>query len=155
YDLIHVRIDEERQYPVAYLRIPPTVEGGLIVLENKSGRVLAMTGGFSFALSQLNRVTQTERPPGSTLKPFIYLSALNLGYQPNTLVPDMPISLPPIARGGHWWSPRNYDGAARGVVTMRQAVERSLNLPTVRVMSQLGHTASEGLDYIRGVTQEL
>ncbi len=154
YDLIFVNINEAQQNTTASLRIPPLVQGAVIVLENKTGRVLSMAGGFSYAGSQLNRV-YSPRQPGSTLKPFIYLSALNLGFQPNTLIPDTPANLPPIERGGRYWTPKNYDGGSRGLVTMRRAVEQSLNLPTVRMMSELGRTPTEGLDYVRAVTQEL
>ena len=74
----------------------PTVQGIAVVLENKTGRVLAMAGGFSYPLSQLNRVTQSRRQPGSSFKPMTYLAALNSGLQPNTLVDDAPITYPPI-----------------------------------------------------------
>ena len=75
------------------LRVRPTVQGTTLVLENKTGRVLAMVGGFSYPVSQLNRVTQARRQPGSSFKPMTYLAALNSGLQPNTLVEDAPITL--------------------------------------------------------------
>ncbi|MGZ3721581.1 MAG: penicillin-binding protein 1A, partial [Bdellovibrionales bacterium] len=154
YDLIRVQVIEGKSL-TASVRVKPLVQGAIVVLEAKTGRVLAMSGGFSYAQSQLNRVTRTTRQVGSTLKPFIYLSALNLGFQPNTLIPNMPVNLEPIDRGGQWYSPHNYDRDSGGLVTIRQAVEQSLNLPTVRLMSEMGRTPMEGLDYIRGVTQEL
>jgi 1A family penicillin-binding protein len=155
YDLVFVAVNEAGNQSSASLRAPPQVQGAAVVIENKTGRVLGMTGGFSYAASPLNRALNAIRQPGSTLKPFIYLSALNLGFQPNTLIPDTPVYLPPIERGGKYWSPKNYDGGSRGLVTMRRAVEQSLNLPTARIMSELGKTPTEGLDYIRGVFQEL
>ena len=79
---------------VRELRIRPTVQGGAVVLENAPGAILAMAGGFSYPLSQLNRVTQTQRQPGSALKPLTYLAALGNGLQPNTLVRDTPLTLP-------------------------------------------------------------
>ena len=110
------------------------------MLENKTGRILAMVGGFSYPLSQLNRVTQAKRQPGSSIKPLTYLAALHKGLQPDTLVMDAPVTLPPIsgdARGSSSaksWSPKNYEGGARGVMTMRSALENSRNLVTVRLL---------------------
>ena len=95
-----------------------------------TGRVLAMAGGFSYPLSQLNRVTQSRRQPGSSFKPMTYLAALNSGLQPNTLVDDAPITYPPIgganaihAPDTDYWSPHNYDGGYSGTMTMRRALE--------------------------------
>lgn len=155
YDLVFVDVMESKKNPRASLKAPPTVQGAVVVLENKTGKVLAMSGGFSYAQSQFNRVTQGARQPGSTLKPFIYLSALHLGYQPNTLIPDMPMEFPPIVRNGQSWIPKNYDGGSRGLVTMRTAIEKSLNLPTARIAAALGETPAEGLDYVRGVAQSV
>ena len=97
----------------------PTVQGTVVVLENKTGRILAMAGGFSYPLSQLNRATQSVRQPGSTIKPLSYLAALGKGLQPNTLIADEPITLPPIggrrAREQDYWTPKNYDGGAGGI----------------------------------------
>ncbi len=156
YDLVFVN-PEALKNSRAELRIPSTVQGAVVVLENKSGKVLAMSGGFSYAQSQLNRVTQTARQTGSTLKPFIYLAALNLGFQPNTLIPDEEVTFPPINKGGKSWTPKNYDGKSYGLVTIRQAIEKSLNKPTARIMAAMGSPGNpaEGLDYVQGVTKEL
>ena len=80
----------------AELRVRPTVQGAALVLENKTGRILAMAGSFSYFTSQLNRTAQTQRQPGSAMKPLTYLTALQAGLQPNTLVSDDPITLAPI-----------------------------------------------------------
>ena len=77
----------------AQLRVRPTVQGATLVLENKTGRILAMAGSFSYPLSQLNRTSQTQRQPGSAIKPVTYLTALQKGLQPNTLIPDEPLTL--------------------------------------------------------------
>ena len=84
----------------AQLRVRPTVQGAALVLENRTGRILAMAGSFSYRLSQLNRTSQTQRQPGSAIKPVTYLTALQKGLQPNTLIPDEPFTLPPIASEG-------------------------------------------------------
>src|SRR5262249_42626668 len=108
------------------------------VLENKSGRILAMSGGFSYPLSQLNRATQSVRQPGSAIKPLSYLAALGSGLQPNTLVEDEEITLPPVGGGRgrdkDYWTPRNYDGGSGGTLTLRGALERSRNLATVHLL---------------------
>src|ERR1700761_1556028 len=85
-----------RTAKTARLRVRPTVQGAALVLENKTGRILAMAGGFSYPLSQLNRTWQTQRQPGSAIKPLTYLTALQSGLQPNTLAPNQPLTLPPI-----------------------------------------------------------
>ena len=89
-DVIYVRVREaaQKQAARAELRIRPTVQGAALVMENKTGRLLAMAGAFSYPESQLNRAVQSVRQPGSTLKPLTYLTALQKGLQPNTLVMD-------------------------------------------------------------------
>jgi len=122
----------------AELRVRPTVQGTVVVLENKTGRILAMAGGFSYPLSQLNRATQAVRQPGSAIKPLSYLAALGKGLQPNTLISDDSITLPPIragrVRGQEYWSPKNYDGGGGGTLTLRRALENSRNLATVHLL---------------------
>jgi membrane carboxypeptidase/penicillin-binding protein len=87
HDVVLVRVAEGKGKTArAELRVRPTVQGTVVVLENKTGRILAMTGGFSYPLSQLNRATQAVRQPGSAIKPLSYLAALGNGLQPNTLI---------------------------------------------------------------------
>ena len=124
---------------VAQLRVQPTVQGAALVLENKTGGILAMAGSFSYPLSQLNRTWQTQRQPGSAIKPITYLAALQKGLQPNTLIADEPITLRPIGRrvGGHEkdsWSPRNADSKSGGLYTLRRGLERSRNLITAHLL---------------------
>jgi penicillin-binding protein 1A len=142
YDVVFVRVTEGKGKGAARaeLRVRPTVQGTVVVLENKTGRVLAMTGGFSYPLSQLNRATQAARQPGSAIKPLSYLAALGRGLQPNTLVTDDSITLPPIGNSGgrvreqDYWTPKNYDGGGGGVLTLRRALENSRNLATVHLL---------------------
>src|SRR6266516_6119384 len=120
YDVVLVRVAEGKGKADtrAELRVRPVVQGAVVVLENKTGRILAMTGGFSYPLSQLNRATQAVRQPGSAIKPLSYLAALGKGLQPNTLVMDKSITLPPIrARDKDYWTPRNYDGSSGNTLT--------------------------------------
>src|SRR5215471_9246642 len=136
YDVVltHVTDGSGKTAARADLRVRPVVQGAVVVLENKTGRVLAMTGGFSYPLSQLNRATQAVRQPGSAIKPLSYLAALGKGLQPNTLISDSPITLPPIAGGRDYWTPKNYDRSSRGTLTLRQALENSRNLATVHLL---------------------
>jgi penicillin-binding protein 1A len=135
----------------ADLRVRPQVQGAAVVLENKTGRILAMSGGFSYPMSQLNRVTQAVRQPGSAIKPLSYLAALGQGLQPNTLVSDDAITLPPVgggrAREQDYWTPKNYDGGGGGVLTLRRALENSRNLATVHLLEGgIEHSPEASLD---------
>jgi penicillin-binding protein 1A len=155
YDVVYVHVVESKSAKgkshggQAQLRVRPTVQGAALVLENKTGRILAMAGSFSYPLSQLNRTVQTERQPGSAMKPLTYLTALQKGLQPNTLVPDEPITLPPIGATGRYeitrdqggyarpedfWSPRNADNDSGGLYTMRRGLENSVNVVTARLL---------------------
>ncbi len=140
YDVVFVRVVEGRGKAAARaeLRVRPVAQGMVVVLENKTGRILAMSGGFSYPLSQLNRATQSARQPGSAIKPLSYLAALGRGLQPNTLISDDAITLPPIksgpSRGQESWSPKNYDGGGGGTLTLRRALENSRNLATVHLL---------------------
>jgi len=136
-DVIYVNIVEgkKRSDARAELRIRPKVQGAALVLENKTGRILAMVGGFSYPLSQLNRTSQALRQPGSSIKPLTYLAALHGGLQPNTLIVDAPVTLPPIPGvTTHSWTPKNYDSSSWGAITMRRALENSKNLVTARLL---------------------
>ncbi len=118
------------------LRQPPKVQGALVSMEAKTGKVLALVGGFSFAQSQFNRATQARRQPGSAFKPFVYAAALDAGYTPATTVMDAPFA---IADGaGRIWRPKNYDGRFGGPSTLRTGLEKSRNLMTVRLARHLG-----------------
>ena len=136
-DVVYVRVTEGKTKTDTHaeLRVRPKVQGAAVVLENKTGRILAMVGGFSYPASQLNRTTQALRQPGSSIKPIVYLAALHKGLQPNTLVQDASVTLPPIPGvSAHYWSPKNYDGGGSGVMTMRRALEQSKNMVTARLL---------------------
>jgi penicillin-binding protein 1A len=121
------------------LRQMPQAEGAVVALDPQTGRVLAMAGGWSFERSWFNRATQAMRQPGSSFKPFVYITALEQGIPPNQELLDEPIE---VMSGGRVWRPQNYTaGTANGWVTMRTAMERSLNLVTVRLAQQMGMDA--------------
>ena len=117
------------------LRQIPVVQGALVSLEPQTGRVLAMVGGWSFDSSQFNRATQAERQPGSSFKPMVYLTALEAGLSPSQRVLDAPFELK-TAQG--IWKPNNYGMTFGGPTPMRIALEKSLNLVTVRLADTVG-----------------
>jgi penicillin-binding protein 1A len=155
HDVVYVAVTDD----VAELRSRPKVQGAALVIENRTGRILAMAGGFSYVASQLNRATQSVRQPGSSIKPLIYLTALHKGLQPNTLVMDAPITLPPISGNpnAHWeyWTPKNYEGGASGTMTLRRALERSRNMVTARMlMGPIDQNPRESLEQICALALE-
>jgi len=115
----------------------PEVEGALIAIHPLNGEIISLVGGVDFQKSQFNRVVQSSRQPGSSFKPFIYAAALEAGYTPASILMDTPQSL-----GGNddllSWKPRNYDGEFKGPMTFRNALEISRNIPTVRLVQDLG-----------------
>jgi penicillin-binding protein 1A len=162
-DVVYVRVTEGRgraREVHAELRMRPAVQGAAVILDNKTGRILAMAGGFSYPLSQLNRTTQARRQPGSAIKPITYLAALRSGLQPNTLVLDTPVTLPPIGNADYtrerdYWTPKNYDGGSSGVLTLRRALENSKNLVTARLLDGgIDSTPEESLDRVCEIAME-
>ena len=119
------------------LRQLPNVNGGIVVMDPFTGRVLALSGGFSFKKSEFNRATQAARQPGSAFKPFIYALALENGYTPSTLILDAPLVL---EQGSDlkMWKPENYGKKFYGPSTLRMGLEKSRNLMTVRIAQNLG-----------------
>ena len=119
------------------LRQLPLANGGVVVMDPYTGRVLALTGGFSFRKSEFNRATQALRQPGSAFKPFIYALALENGYTPSTLILDAPL----VLEQGYdlkMWKPENYGKKFYGPSTLRMGLEKSRNLMTVRIAQDLG-----------------
>ena len=134
-DVIYVEpVDSAGNYG---LRQVPEVNGAIVAMDPHTGRVLALSGGFSYASSQFDRAMQAERQPGSSFKPFVYAAALDNGYTPVTKVDDAPISLPQ-GPGLPMWSPKNFEGKFAGPTTLRRGLELSMDAMTVRLASQLG-----------------
>lgn len=137
-DVIYVDKNKNSKKEDAYnLRQIPDVEGGMAVIDPHTGKVLALVGGFSFEKSQFNRATQAYRQTGSSFKPFVYLTALEMGYSPNDLILDAPFVLDQGA-GLPKWKPVNYSKKFYGLMTLRQGVEQSKNLMTVRLAQDIG-----------------
>ncbi|WP_144823787.1 penicillin-binding protein 1A [Marinobacter piscensis] len=162
-DVVYVRVEEiatvqatpdasdteETQAPtldqpvrVSLMQVPD-VEGALISLKAKTGAIESLAGGYSFSQSKYNRATQAQRQPGSTFKPFLYLTALESGMTPATIYNDAPIVFDDAGAG---WRPENSGGRFEGPTTLREALYRSRNLVSVRLLRDLG--ISRTLDYL-------
>ncbi len=115
----------------------PEVNGAIVAVDPRNGRVLALSGGYDFDNSEFNRATQAKRQPGSAFKPFVYLAALESGYRPNTKVLDAPLVIDQ-GPGLEEWKPKNYSGMFYGPSTLRVGLEKSRNVMTVRLANQIG-----------------
>jgi len=138
-DLAHFRVvalDDSRKTMSLVLDQIPAVEGAIITIENSTGEIKAMVGGYDFQTSEFNRATQAMRQMGSTFKPFVYTTALEKGMMADSRVVDSPISFTDAL--GRVWEPSNYDGKFKGEITVRQALTESRNVPTVKVASLIG-----------------
>ncbi|SHE74377.1 penicillin-binding protein 1A [Devosia limi] len=114
----------------------PEIEGALVAMDPRTGRVLALVGGFSFAESEFNRATQALRQPGSSFKPIVYAAALDNGYTPASVVLDAPVEI--RNSDGSIWRPENYAQQFYGPQTLRRGIERSRNVMTVRLAKDIG-----------------
>ncbi len=133
-DVVYVENIKDNKFNLRQL---PKVNGSIIVMDPYTGRVLAMSGGFSFKNSEFNRATQALRQPGSAFKPFVYAIALENGYTPATLILDAPIVFDQ-GEDLKLWKPENYGKKFYGPSTLRTGVEKSRNLMTVRIAQNLG-----------------
>jgi len=139
-DLVDVRLTTaDGGTATATLEQAPEVEGAVLAIDNRTGQILAMVGGFSFERSKFNRATQAYRQVGSAFKPFVYTTAIDSGYTPTTQLMDTPVSFPGGA-GQPPYTPLNYDRTFEGPITLRRALEQSRNIPAIRMMDQLGPT---------------
>ena len=148
-DLIEAKliaIDSAAQTAQGSLEQPPAVEGAVLALDNRTGQVRAMIGGFSFERSKFNRATQAYRQVGSAFKPIVYTAAIDRGYTPVTILLDTPTTFE-LGGGQAPYAPLNYDHKFEGPVTLRHALEDSRNVPAVRVMEQIG--PSQVINYAR------
>ncbi len=134
-DFIFVQVVDEANNSYALKQVPE-LNGAMVVLDPHTGRIFAMVGGFSYSRSKFNRATQAYRQPGSTIKPFVYLTAIENGYTPSSVILDAPVVLEKA--DGELWRPENYDNAFAGEITLRRALEKSKNNPTIRIAKDIG-----------------
>lgn len=124
------------QEKVYRLRQIPEVSGAVVAMDPHTGRVLAMSGGYSYEMSEFNRATQAIRQPGSAFKPFVYLSAFEKGYTPATIINDTFFSID-MGHGLGVYEPKNIDSKFLGPITLRMAMEKSRNLVSIRIAHEL------------------
>jgi penicillin-binding protein 1A len=141
--IIRIRDTGDKGWEIVQL---PEVEAALIALDPNTGAVRALIGGFDFNRSKFNHATQALRQPGSSFKPFIYSAALERGYSPSSVEEDGPLFFPAGVTGSKDWEPRNYDGKFDGPMTLRDALARSKNMISIRLLQSI--TPAYAQDYI-------
>lgn len=136
-DAALIKAYQQQKFLIAELDQTPEAEGSFFAINPHNGQILSMVGGIDFGRSQFNRALQAARQPGSSFKPFIYATALEEGYTPSTVLLDTPQALGGVDDSLSW-KPRNYDGEFMGHMTFRKALEISRNIPTIRVLQDVG-----------------
>ena len=147
-DVIEVavtKIDEATGAAAVSLEQTPLVEGAIVAIDNRTGQIKAMVGGWNFNRSKFNRAVQAYRQMGSTFKPIVYTTAIDRGFTPASILIDAPITYP--AGNGQLYSPHNYDHKFEGAITLRHALEESRNIPAIKMMDTLG--PKNVLDYAK------
>jgi len=148
-DLIEVEVtavDEAAGTVAVALEQTPLVEGALVAVDNRTGQIRAMIGGFDFDRSKFNRAVQAPRQIGSAFKPVVFAAAIDRGYTPTSLIVDAPVSYS-AGPGQPPYAPQNYDRKYEGTITLRRVLEQSRNVPTVKLMEQL--TPAQVVSYAR------
>ena len=125
----------------------PQIEAAFVALDTQDGGIRALVGGFDFSKNKFNHVSQAQRQPGSSFKPFVYAAAIEKGLMPNSLVNDAPLSISGLETGGQLWEPKNYDGKFEGRMTVRNAMAKSKNLASVRIIRKVSPRYTQ--DYIQ------
>lgn len=133
-----IRVQKNAKTGAWYIIQLPAVEAAFISIDPKTGAIRALVGGFDYNHNKFNHVTQAWRQPGSSFKPFIYSAALEKSFTAATLVEDTPLTIPADQAGGVEWTPKNYEDTYSGIVSVRQALTKSLNLPTIRILRAIG-----------------
>jgi penicillin-binding protein 1A len=125
----------------------PQVEAAFVSLNAETGAIRSLVGGFDFRRNQFNHVTQALRQPGSSFKPFIYAAAIEKGFSPSTMVNDAPLSIGSMETGSQAWEPKNYDGKYDGMMRLRNALAKSKNVVSVRILRAIGPSYAQ--EYIQ------
>tara|TARA_Y100001936_G_scaffold253666_1_gene319887 strand:+ start:17 stop:2467 length:2451 start_codon:yes stop_codon:yes gene_type:complete len=141
--LIRVTKNENDTWRIVQL---PKAEAALVSMDPEDGEIRALVGGFDFNRNQFNHITQAFRQPGSSFKPFIYSASLEKGFTPATVINDAPISFTAKETGSREWEPRNYAGKYEGPLRMREALAKSKNLVSIRILQAIGVQYTQ--DYI-------
>ena len=134
-DIVRVVRDAEGKWKLAQI---PAVQGALVALDPDDGAITSMIGGFNFGRSKFNRATQSNRNPGSSFKPFLYSAAFEHGFTPASVINDAPLVFPDPSRPNGLWTPSNEDDKFDGPTRLREALVRSRNLVSVRLLDALG-----------------
>ncbi len=135
-DVAVTKVDEPGEALTVKLEQTPQAEGALIAIDNHTGQIKAMVGGWSFSRSKFNRSLQAYRQLGSTFKPIVYTAAIDRGYTPASIIVDNPVTYPQAV--GEPYTPTNYDHTFLGPITLRYALEESRNIPAIKMMDLLG-----------------
>jgi penicillin-binding protein 1A len=134
---VEVRTVKNGSPETLVLEQAPLIEGALLAIDNRTGQIRAMVGGYSFARSKFNRATQARRQMGSAFKPIVYTAAIDRGFTPVSVFVDEPVSYP-SGPNQPPYQPLNYDRKFEGPVTLRRALEQSRNIPAVKAMLEVG-----------------
>ena len=156
-DVVDVRLgikpDDDKNWP-AHLEQEPVVQGALLSLSPENGHVVAMVGGYDFKNNQFNRAIQARRQPGSAFKPIVYAAAIDKGYTPATVMIDSPVVFWDKDKQRDW-KPKNYGRAFHGKILLRNALAKSMNVITIKILQDIG--VAYTIDYARnlGITSPI
>jgi penicillin-binding protein 1A len=152
-DLIQVSIQELHETTVrVQLEQQPAPQAAMIAIENATGEIKAMVGGYSFEDSKFNRATQAFRQVGSSFKPYVYAAAVEKGANPFDTIVDAPFT---VTSGGQAYSPHNYDEKFEGTITLRRALAGSRNVPAVKLAEKVGISSVVDMARRFGITTPL
>ena len=141
--IVRLRKDDKGVWQISQL---PQVEAAFVSGDPRNGAIYSLIGGFDFDRTQFNHITQAWRQPGSSFKPFVYSAALEKGFTPATVINDAPLIFAAEQTGNEPWEPKNYDGKFEGPMRMRQALIKSKNLVSIRILQSI--TPEYAHDYI-------